>query len=70
MTDTPCSHNRTIPIEVATGTDERRWNHWCADCGAISQESNFVDQPREPWTLPGELEDADVSRINRAATES
>lgn len=70
MADTECKHTQAIPIELATGTEERKWNHWCATCGAMSQESNFADQPREPWVLPGELTEEHVDRITRAALEA
>lgn len=60
-----CEHINVIPIEIV----DRAWIHWCPTCGAISSESNYVDQPREPWVLPGELSNDDVARIVRAATE-
>ncbi len=60
-----CLHRLTVPLEV--GSDEGKWIHWCSTCGAVSSESNDVEQPKEPWFLPGELSEDDVMRINRAA---
>ncbi len=66
MTDDKCQHDLAVPIAVEA--NDPAWVHWCATCGAVSAEGHDIEQPKSPWTLPGELTADDVARIYKAAT--